>query len=175
MPSDPSGVSPKGVLVRPAPDFFDDHLASGGFQFSGFNVGVTASYCTIALFNNSRQGTIFKVYGISITADGGDGFGFFFQYGTVGAFQSNCQPIRPDVGAPYGQIYEQQMSGAEPRVNDFYTGPFVNQVGGSGFDGNTVFSPFPMFIVPVGYSLVGTNITTCADFACYFWYQVCNE
>lgn len=175
MPSDPSGVNPHGVLVRPAPDFFDDNIFSGGFYYSGFNNGVTANYATIALYNNGNQGQVLKVYGISITSDGGDGFGFWFRYGTFGTFISNCNPLRPDVSAPWGQIYEQQATGAEPRVNDFYTGPFVNQISGSGFDGNTVISPFPMFIVPAGYSLIGTNITTSADFACFFWYQMCNE
>jgi hypothetical protein len=176
MPSDPSGVHPQGVLTRPAPDFFDDNIGLGGF-WRPFTTGLSSdTFITVALFNNSTQGLAFKVYGISLAADGGDGFGFYFVLGPVGSFYANCQPIRPDIGSPNGQIYTQLTvvgSGLDP--NPFNPGPYANVIAGSGFDGNTVLSPFPLFVVPAGYSLVGTNVSTGGSIGCSFWYQQANE
>lgn len=175
MPSDPYGLHPLGTLIRSAPDFFDDNVGSGGFYFPGINVGSPRNYITVGLFNNDTQGRVLKVYGISVAADGGAGFGFFFASGPFGPFSSACQPLSPVRPGVPGLIFAQQMTGAANRVNDFYTGPFVNIIGSSGFDSNTALSPFPLFIVPANWSLVGTNIVESFNAACYFWYQLANE
>jgi len=176
MPSDPSGVSPKGTLIRPPADFFDDHLAVGSF-FLQFTGGPNNSnFCTVALFNNANTGVVFKVYGISAVNDGGSGMGAFWFYGPLGALYAPCQPIRPDLGAPFGQIWQQTTLANVPAApNPYFTPPYVNLIGVSGFDSNTILSPFPLFIVPVGWSLVLTNVTASADLGAGFWYQQANE
>lgn len=176
MPSDPSGVQPKGVLTRAAADFFDDHLASGAFFVSEPVPGDAFNYCTVALFNNANSGVVFKVYAVTSISDGGSGMGLFWVHGTLGALVQNCQPIRPDVGMPYGQIYQQTASsnvGTFP--NPFAPATFATIFAASGFDSSTHLSPFPLFIVPVGWSAVLTNLTASIDLGAAFWYQVANE
>ncbi len=47
--SDPLGINPKGVLVRPASDFFDDNLAVGAFSSVLISPPSGNHYFTIAL------------------------------------------------------------------------------------------------------------------------------
>jgi hypothetical protein len=176
MPSDPSGVSPKGVLTRSAPDFFDDHLGTGAFFQSEEGTGSVFNWCTVALFNNANSGVALKVYGVTAISDGGSGMGLYWQYGPVGAFVQNCQPMRPDVASPYGQIYQQVTLGTTPGVpNPYYPGQPATIFACDGFDSATYFSPFPMFIVPVGWSAILTNLTPAIDLGAAFWFQQANE
>lgn len=175
MPSDQSGVTPKGTLVRAAADWFDDNLGTGGFYEQNFSPNLD-NYFTVALFNNANTGVVFKVYGISAYNDGGTGWGAFWQNGAVGTLKSGCQPLRPDYPTPYGQIYEQEMLGNNPDAPfPWSLGPIAGAIGCGGFDSNTVVSPFPLFIVPVGWSLVMANLESASNCMCTFWYQVCNE
>lgn len=176
MPSDPSGANPKGVLTRPAPDFFDDHLASGAFFVSEPVPGDDFNYCTVALFNNANSGVVFKVYAVTAINDGGSGMGLFWVHGTLGALVQNCQPIRPDVGSPYGQIYQQTASSnVSTFPNPFFSTPPATIFAANGFDSATHLAQFPLFIVPVGWSAVLSNLTASIDLGAAFWYQVANE
>ena len=76
MASDPSGTKPTGVLTRPPPDFFDDHMATGGNTYQN-DPPVGLSYASISLFNNALSGIVFKVYGITA---GNDSLGVSFAY-----------------------------------------------------------------------------------------------
>ncbi|HVI10973.1 MAG TPA: hypothetical protein VND65_21995 [Candidatus Binatia bacterium] len=175
MPSDASGRHPSGVLVRPAPDFFDDNLATGGFWLQGF-APVQPHYATIALYNNDTLSRSLKVYGISVQSEGGSGMAFYFVQGPLGAFYVNCQNINSQLQTPPGQIYQQHQNTVAGTLNPYNpAGPWLNIIGSNGFDSNTVFSPFPMFIVSPGYSLVATNLIFSDDVGCFFWYQVANE
>jgi hypothetical protein len=175
MPSDPTGAQPLGVLVRPAPDFFDDNIGTGAYYLPDNSGALNNYYATVALYNNANTGIAFKVYGISISSDGGGGWGFWYAPGPVGSLVQNCQPIRPDLGMPNGQIYAQNMTGVVSRPNDFYTGLFAFMIAAGGFDGHNAFPGFPLAVVPVGWSLVGTNIAPTDTVTCSFWYQQSNE
>jgi len=175
MPSDPSGVTPKGVLTRPAPDWFDDNIGTGGYVWNGAQPAGVDQYVTVGLYNDAVSGVALKVYAIYVSADGGGGFGFYFVKGPVGTLSAQCAPLRPDHGSPYGKIYYQQATVAANAVNPFNVGPYLGMIGSSGFDSFTVTSPFPLFIVPVGYTLVGTNVTVGSTVGVNFWYQQSNE
>lgn len=175
MPSDPSGVSPIGVLARPAPDFFDDHLAFGGFQFN--NGTVTGNHFLLcSLFNNASSGLAFKVYGISAAADGGSGCcAWVDNLPLIGTYAGPCFNIRADQGAPYGQIFQDVTTQANPLPNPYTFPATAALIGTSGFDSMTYLSPFPLFIVPVGYALHVLNVTAGGLLGASFWYQQANE
>ena len=178
--SDPSGRFPTGVLTRPAADFFDDHLAVG--KGSIFANGPNQSiWFSVALFNNSTQGLVFKVYGLSSINVGEGGLDYFFVYGQYGALAQLCSPIRPDFGSLNGQIFTQSQQVGVSTANPYLLQPAIATFGTSG-ESFTAFSPFPVFIVPVGYSLVACNTFPANNIggALYaggagFWYQQANE
>jgi hypothetical protein len=172
MPSDPAGAQPTGVLVRPAPDFFDDHLYYGGAVYQT-NPTVSITYATISLFNNANSGILLKVYGISAgNDDTGTAFAFPVQGAPLGSLQGAGSPVRFDQGAPYGQIYmDVQTVGS---VNDLYPGPLPAApaiIGAPDAGSATVLSPFPLFIIPVGWSLAIANADSGGRVWASFWYQ----
>lgn len=177
MPSDPTGTHPSGVLVRPAPDFFDDNLCSGGYYFfirpaAGFQ------YLSISLFNDAPRGQALKVYGITNGDDSGFGTLMYpLQGGPLGSFVTQCRNVRFDLGAPPGQIYQQLDVVAG--IDSPYPRPLptnVQTLGTPGFSSETIFSPFPMAIIPPGYSLVLANgQASSGTWYATFWYQISNE
>jgi hypothetical protein len=176
MPSDPTGTHPKGVLTRAAADFFDDNLGTGAFFQSQEGTPQIFNYCTVALFNNANSGVVLKVYGATTISDGGSGMGLYWVHGIVGTFVQNCQPLRPDVGMQYGQIYQQVTLGnTQGAPNPYFTPPPVTILASDGFDSATYFAPYPIFIVPAGWSAVLTNLTPAIDLGAAFWFQQANE
>lgn len=175
MPSDPSGMKPSGVLMRPAPDFFDDNMGLGAWFFFGLAASPD-SYFAVALFNNDNQGRALKVYGVSVYNDGGSGQFGYYVYGTIGARQYGCQAIRPDLGAPPGEIWvEYTLGNVSATPSPYNFGNPASFYGSSGYDSQTYLSTFPLAIVPAGYSYVLTNLQSCETYASSFWYQVANE
>jgi hypothetical protein len=176
MPSDPAGAQPTGVLVRPAPDFFDDHLCYGGAMFQT-NPPSGLNYASISLFNNATSGILLKVYGVSLgNDDQGSGFAYALQGAPLGTLQGACTNVRFDQGAPYGQIY--MLDSVVGAIDDLYPLPLPAApmvLGAPDAGGAAIISPFPLFIVPVGWSLVIANITTCSTIYAGFWYQQANE
>jgi hypothetical protein len=175
VPSDPSGAQPKGTLVRNAPDWFDDNLGMGTYILP-FVIPTTFNYVAVSLFNNANTGVALKVYAVSVDEDGGGGFAASWMKGPFGTLVGACSPVRPDYPTPYGEIYQETvMVAAEADPNPMLLNSPVAFIGSSGFDSNTVVSPFPLFIVPVGWSLVLCNIDTSNNAGVAFWYQVANE
>jgi len=176
MPSDPSGVSPKGVLTRTPPDFFDDHLATGGANYIT-DPPVGNTYASISLFNNASSGILFKVYGITVGNDNlGTAFAYFLQGAPLGSFVQPCVNIRGDQGAPYGQIFKRIDTLGTPTA--LYPLPIPNGfslLGAPDAGSHTIISPFPLFIIPVGYSLVIANEQSASSVWAAFWYQQANE
>ncbi len=118
---------------------------------------------------------VFKVYGITASNDGGGGLVFWFQQGPIGLFQQAVSPIRPDVAVPYGQIFFQQTTVPLGHSSPFLPPTIVGVVGSAGFDSTTLCSPFPLFILPAGYSLVGANVGSYGNAGASFWYQLAKE
>jgi hypothetical protein len=176
MPSDPSGTHPGGVLVRPAADFFDDNMGLAMVQQVNlsFPPGDSAFY-QVGLFNNAIAGLAFKVYGISVTEDGGGGFLCAFVKAQVGATPGVVSGIRPDISGPFGLIGFDVTIQHVPSLSPFVDGTEFGLIGSSGFDSNTVLSPFPMFVIPVGWSLVLRNPEPTFAMGASFWYQQANE
>ena len=147
MPSDPTGVSPKGLLARAAPDWFDDNLAVAG-KFFDQNYPVSNNhFWTIALFNNATAGTVLKVYGITTSCDGGQGTGFYWNRGTLGTAGPVAAPLRPDYPNPFGAIYTQDSGAVGSVPNTFSLGTLISTIATSGFDGSTVVSPYPLALI----------------------------
>ena len=173
MPSDPSGRNPAGVLVRPAPDFFDDNLAFGAAQLiilpSTPNI-----WFHIDLYNDRADGPVFKVYAVTSFCFGGGGLACFFRKGFVGTFQGECSSINPLLGSLGGQIYGEIQNANPSNVNPYLISSNYAIVGNSGFDSTTNLSTFPLFILPPGWSLACANINQSTGGA-GFWYQVAHE
>jgi hypothetical protein len=175
MPSDPEGRKPLGVLTHSAPDWFDDHTGQGGIFFTNFNSGNPHYFATV-LFNNASDGSSLKVYGIGTTSDGGGGMGFYSQQGAFGTFDHNCSSIRFDLGAPFGQIFVNNVTVPTfATVNPMNLGPLIGYGGSGGNNAAAVFSHFPQYIVPAGYSLIAVNTAPAGNIGASFWYQVAHE
>lgn len=174
MPSDPTGTHPQGVLVRPAPDFFDDNVGWGGYWVQPT---VAFPYVTISLYNDAPFGQCLKVYGITNGDDAGFGtFCYQRQGPPLGNFITQCDPIRFDRGAPPGQIWARIDSTAT--VTSPYPLPLppnTKVLGTPGFASQTVGLGFPFAVIPAGYSLVLANANNAATVYASFWYQVANE
>jgi hypothetical protein len=171
--SDRTGRRPLGTLTRHPADWFSDYSYVGGFQIRAFPPPGTQDFLAVGLYNDDSAGRVLKVYGISVEADAGEGVMMFFVFGTIGALVGPALSIRPDRAAPTGKIYQVTTNvpgGPQPFPYDF--GPQYDVVSTSGFDGNTILSPFPLFIVPQGYSLVAANLVDCSFPGFFFRFQV---
>lgn len=175
MPSDPTGRNPPGVLVRQAPDFFDDQLGVIAFEFIEISPPVGLHYQTVALYNNASTGILLKVYAITAAASGGGGLAAWFIKGTIGVLQNAASAIRPDTGISWGQIYFQQTDVAAGVANPFIPSIINGIIPTGGFDSDSMVAPFPLFILPAGYSLVLSPISSSVVTGASFWYQQSNE
>lgn len=175
MPSDPSGRHPIGVLTRPAPDFFDDNIGSGGY--AAFNrLAGQDFYMQVSLYNNATTGASLKVYGITVFNDGGGGMVGFQSAGIPSGVQVGpCNPINASLSMPFGLIYQDTEHVPTGNPNPFAIPPVVAYLGGSGFDSFTYLSPFPLFIVPSGFSLSVVDFNSGNILGASFWYQVAVE
>lgn len=175
MPSDPTGTHPSGVLTRPAPDFFDDNVAFGGYSANNSLAGQDF-YMMVSLFNDANSGIKLKVYGVSVLNDGGGGMNAFLSYGVpTGTLVARCAPIDPSLGAPYGIVYQNTQHVAAGNPNPFTIPGAPALLGGGGFDSMTYLSPFPLFIVPAMYALNIVDFNSGNLLGASFWYQMANE
>lgn len=176
MASDSSGRHPTGVLSRPAPDFFDDNVGFGGVFKSGILAPGMESWQRASLFNNATDGRSLKVYGISTMSDWE---GCCFVYGVYGqptdTFVGTCSPLSFNGPMPWGLLYFQNTVVAaaapnpyNPPTNAAWLGvPFTASV--------TMFSQFPIAIVPAGYALLVVGQQPGGVFGASFWFQMSNE
>lgn len=170
--SDRTGRRPLGTLTRHPADWFSDFFYSLGQQTTGSAPPGDNQWTAFGFYNNDDTGRVMKVYGVSVGNNGGGGMGFFFQAGTIGAFVSNATAIRPDRAAPTGQVYSETQFLPFIDPSPFSFGTQFGLIGTSGFDGNTVVSPFPLFIIPAGFSLIATPVDGGGNQACFIWYQL---
>lgn len=174
--SDRAGIKPKGTMVRPAPDWFADRMYFGGFQVIGAAPTPGDSHwITVALFNNDQSGRVAKVYGVYTLTDGGGGMGLYVAQQPPGAKLGLVQSIRLDYPPVGVEVWQQVVETASDTVTPFTLGQQIGAVGCSGFDSDTVFSPFPIAIIPTGYSLVASNLIGSGSTGCGFWIQMANS
>jgi hypothetical protein len=170
--SDPSGRFPIGLLARQAPDWFSDSLATGGYEF-GQGDNTTNAYVQISLFNDATDGSLLRLYGLTAGNDTGFGMVMYPLFGTPnGTFVAKCRSVRFDGGSPPGQIWQQAIPSAFPSPNPDPPPAQSTWLGTPGFDSETWFSPFPIAIIPPGWSLVVANPATTTVVLAAFWYQV---
>lgn len=168
--SDRTGRKPKGVMSRPAPDWFSDHMGTGGYWAQNIGAG-TDLVVQIQLFNDDQNGQLLKVYGISAGNDSGTATWMFTRQGQpLGSFVSQGPNVRPDLAAPSGQIW--QLTTLVPAANPDPTAspPGTTILGTPGFDSNSWFSPFPLAVIAPGWSVVIMNpMHTGTVYAAYWW------
>jgi hypothetical protein len=175
-----AGTPPLGTLTRHPIDWFSDFSYSAGYQLPLDNANNGGLWWTIALFNQDNLGRTCKVYGISVESDGGEGVGLYWVNGSVGTQVAKAGNLRPDYPTPLQTVWFQSVlstpSPPGPPDNPYIAGlQQAGMIGTSGFDGNTVVSPFPLFIIPVGWSLMASGGHTGDAPGCWFWYQLANK
>jgi hypothetical protein len=124
------------------------------------------------LFNQDQGGNVLRVYGNTTFSEGGGGFQAAFVRGTIGAQVASATGIRPDQTTPAVSVWARHMQTALGTVNPFLSNLPFALLAAPGFDSGTTFSPFPMFIVPVGYSLVVTNPQSSGVAGVGWWFQL---
>jgi hypothetical protein len=174
--TDSTGVRPSGVLTRHPGDWFADNLFVGQYSFYNHNLPQPLFWLSVALYNFDPSGRVAKVYGISCVNDSGGGAGVFFQAGTIGAFQQHCTSIRPELGAPSCDIYQVRTNAlANDQPPPYNWGTQYALIPSDGFDCGKIISPFPIFIVPVGWSLIIAPLFATGAFGPTFWFQLANH
>jgi hypothetical protein len=173
--SDRSGRNPVGVLTRTAPDWFSDSFATGGSTFLFLNQQSNVYY-TVSLFNDSTTGAVLKVYGITNSNDSGGASWMYPLFGTpIGSLVGQCTSVRFDGGSPVGQIWAKKDQVAQNAPYPYPLPPTASLLGTGGYDSMTHLSPFPLAIVPAGWSLVIANTQTTSVAGAAFWYQVAEK
>ncbi len=149
---------PKGIYSRNTPDWFIDSLAWGGGEAS-FGSGENF----VGLNNNDNAGRILYVYGLTASTTSVDGMHVEnSNYQTIYPI-ANCVSAQPTSGAPPGQIVFGEIT-VPPT-----TGNFFNTLA-SAAPQLQMFADWPLFIVPVGYTLLVAGVTDACDVSAAFWY-----
>jgi hypothetical protein len=162
-------------MTRHPADWFSDYLYTAGYSIDTFPSAGNITFAAIALYNDDAQGRVMKVYGVSGSADGGENFSIYFQQGTIGSQVAQALSIRPDRPAPSGAVYAESVVVPLATPAPFSFPPEYGQFGTDGFDGCTYVSPFPLFIVPVGYSIIACNRSGAGIPAFWFWFLLANQ
>lgn len=172
---DTLGETPLGAVTRHPIDWWWQSAYTCGFedlQTSGSFENWYANY----FYNADPQGRVAKIYATFQGNDGGGGYTCFYQYGPPpGTLAATAQALRPDQGTAkqYFQ-FQVQTTATGFRLNPYNAtlGPIVGALPQSGFDSDLSISPFPLFIVPVGYSLVLTNNFSAFQQVLVLWYHL---
>jgi hypothetical protein len=172
MAKDYTGVRPLGVLTRHPADWFSDISFVAGWSEDNQPTGAGEIYTAFGMLNSDNQGRVLRIYGNTCSCQGGGGMGVFFVKGAIGSVVAQAQSIRPDFPPPLVTISSQHQQTAAGAPNPFNFGPQFGLVGSPGFDSGTAFSPFPLFIVPVGWSIVVTNFTSTFVAGIGWWFQM---
>src|ERR1700692_269190 len=170
MPKDPYGTRPTGVVTRHPADWFSDSLYIISFTKTVLFGGIGNQYMAFGVFNGATAGTVLKFYGYSATCDGGGGLATRWVNGQIFTPANTATSIRPDRGAPNVTISFDSQVVAPGGLTPYDVGQQAGLLATNGFDSQTVFSPFPLFIIPNGYSLVGFTSDSCQIAAMCLWF-----
>ncbi len=172
MPKDFTGVRPLGVVTKHPADWFSDSLYVASFYEDIAFVGSGLLWHQFGLLNQDQGGNVLRVYGNTTFTEGGGGFQASFSNGSIGAKVGNALSIRPDFPTPNVSIWAQHVQTALGTVNPFLSTTPFGLLAAPGFDSGTFLSPFAMFIVPVGWSLVVTNPQSSSVAGVGWWFQL---
>jgi hypothetical protein len=170
--SDRSGRKPLGTVTRHPADWFSDYLYTAGHAEINQPSGSGEIYFAVSFLNSDQSGLAMRVYGATVMQEGGGGLLAFFVSGATGAPVGNAKSIRPDRPAPSVEVGYQFQQVALGVNNPFNFGEQFGALASDGFDSATILSPFPLFIVPQGYSLVLTNPSSSFNNGAFIWFQM---
>lgn len=176
MPSDPAGRSPAGVLTRPAPDWYDDFLGTGGVFVSGLIAPGMESWQRVSLYNNATDGRCLKVYAISTVLDAeGCALCYFASGQPTDPLVGFCTSVRADLPAPWGALYFINTLTAAAAPNPYNPPATASWLGTPFTASNSYISPFPLFVIPAGYALLVVGQQPGGVFGASFWFQMAVE
>ncbi|SRR6266851_2006560 len=175
MPIDASGVRPLGVVTRHPLDWFNANGYLDGY-FLRVVAPVPQQWFAVGLHNKDNLGRVIRVWGISVSNDGGGGIQAYAVNGTFGAFDHLAQPVRFDQPIGSAEIWETNQDQLPGQLISPYALPPPRAlVGTGGFDSFTFTAPFPLFIIPVGWSLVLSNNSASSVVGGFFWFEMANH
>lgn len=161
----------RAVRISSFPDWYFDRLATGGTYVNQFPIPSPVQFPTIALFNDTGDGSSLHVFRISASFDGSNAMFLQLVQGAVGSFHNKCMPINPNSGSLPGSIYTQLTAGVAgnpPQTPP--SGPHT--IMGNGFVVSNLATESPLFILPPGYSLRMDGDVASPDAGAGFWYVV---
>lgn len=126
-------------------------------------------YC---LFNNDQQGRYLHVLGMSLTDDGLGRAYWDIGNGSTGSLAQNGNPVKFDGGQQPGQVFTSTQTAA---TETFQALPNIRGGLGDYFGSGPYFSNFPMFVIPVGMSLLISNFDGNLQTSCNFWWVMLNN
>lgn len=158
---------PRGVYVRPTPDWNSDSLAyAGGFYPDPG--GAFQSFSTFSLFNNDNAGRSLQLYFFSAFWNGASIiFGDIFK-GSFGTLVSNGANVDPRQPAPPGQVFLKSTVVIGSPSNPDITAP--TYFFGLGFASAGIGFGAPLATIPQGFSLRLSNDFVSAESGLTFWY-----
>jgi hypothetical protein len=172
--ADPTGAKPLGVVTRHPADWFSDEFYTGAWLEEDAIVGPGEMFIAIGMFNGDSNGRVLRIYGGTAFAEGGGGMGIYFVHGTIGSQVANAKSVRPDRPTPSVSMWSEHQQVALGGLSPFNFGDPFGIMAAPGFDSGTVVSQFPMFIVPVGWSIVASMFQSSQVGGMHWWFQLAN-
>jgi hypothetical protein len=162
---------PKGTYVRPTGDWFSANLCSGAWYD---DTAGAATYLWIGLYNDDNLGRSLYILGISAAMDGANVMAGVVVKGTLGSQVAACVNVNPNTGAPPGKIYSRRTGpAAPPSVGQAVPAGMAFLIGTS-FGSPQYTPPFPICILPQGYSCFVVSDFQTIDGGASFWYVPLN-
>lgn len=152
---------PKGIRVRPTPDWFVRYLSTMGY---GIPQGTynTPTYQAISLYNNASNGANLYMWGISLIESNTDFANVTFANGAPGAVVASGIRVNPSQGAPPGQLYYAQNGTAPWNFTPVTTIPsFVAGPGAYNY---------PIAVIPPGQAMIIWSPLGTDEFVVSCWY-----
>lgn len=158
---------PRGTYVRSTGDWFYQDMATAGAMINTPNTFPPYHYPIYCLFNNDQQGRYLHVLGMAITDDGLGRAYWDIGSGSTGTLAQSGNPVKFDQGQQSGQVFTSTATNASqtaqvlPNIRGgladyFGTGPY--------------FPNFPMWVIPVGMSLLISNFDGNLQTSVNFWW-----
>lgn len=151
---------PKGIRIRPTPDWFANYFSTAGFavpRTSGLN-----DFQQITLFNNATAGQSLFIWSISAATDQSDYFLVGYVTAPLGTLQQAGVRINPTIGAPPGQVFwsHDPVSPIPTTATSYFVEFDPPGMGGNG----------PLYVVPPAMGIQFSTSTKCAETVVNWWY-----
>lgn len=162
-------------MVRAAPDWFSDNLYSCLFYTNDHGTGTGTIWQAGSFFNNDNRGRVAKVYGVYCFAEGGGGAFADIVEGSAGNAYQTARNVRGDQGAGTVQSFTQPTVLNTNPLNPYATGNEYLAFPAPGFDSSLTVSPFPLAVIPAGFSLALISPSGTVQFGVAIYYLPANK